>query len=296
LLSAEFPVEERCIEGDGYAVVYWKHRWYRRLISTPFRDRIALCWDGDAPPRLAVEPFVTLGQRAGGILLKDIGGLIDNGTSVDTWRRSSYVNSCVTLDSGLEGRFQSSARKNLRKAEEDYDLQFVVNPPDIFEPFYALYVETRRRLGVLPYSRSFFRRVFDWRGTASVAFACRSGRTDLGYLICYLHGPEMISAHLAYDFNHRQKRITDFLFANAFRWGRANRYERYRFGADNANQTGLIQSKVKLGAVPYEQFDFQLPVVPALKDDPDSVPRRIIRGVPHPAFGLLHVLTYGYFR
>jgi hypothetical protein len=245
---------------------------------------------------VAVEPFVALGQSGGGILLTDLGGTIGAGATVDPWRRSSYINSYVTLDSGLEGRFHSSARKNLRKAEQDYELLLAVNPSDNFESFYDLYVETRRRLGVLPYSRSFFRRLFDWRGTASVVFACRSGRTDLGYLICYLHGGEMISAHIAYDFGQRHKRIADFLFANAFRWGRANGYERYRFGADNGNQAGLIQSKVKLGAVPYEQIDFQIPVAPAAKDDPDSVARQIIRAVPRPAFGLLHVLTQGYFR
>jgi hypothetical protein len=162
-----------------------------------------------------------------------------------------------------------------------------------FEQFYALYLQTRRRLGVLPYSRSFFRYWYDRSGDHTIILKCSDGATPLGFLLCYLHGDEMIPSLIAYAYDHRRSAITDLLHMHAFLWGRSQGYCNYRFGADDLDQTGLIDSKLKLGAVARRQLDYVRPE-PAFKLSNLAV-RAIIRRMPPLLFRHASRLTRIYF-
>jgi hypothetical protein len=278
-----FPLKERWLEGDGFRLYYWTHPLYREAISTPFRDRLALVWEGAAPP--SEFDFAALAVRTGctDFVVKDVGALIPKLPDAHAGLVNDYVNSEVSLDGNIEKRFKYSARMSLRNAQQKYNLTVGINSEGIFENFYQMYLSTRRRLGVLPYPSNFFRALFELRGETVVVLSCRSLEGTIGYLVCYLHGREMISGHLVYDFEQRHKRISDFLFMSAFQWGHANGFTTYRFGADNRNQTSLIESKQKLGAVARPQWDFRLR--PKLIEDlPDSPVRRLLRATPMPLF------------
>lgn len=291
-----FPLKERCLEGDGYRLYYWTHLLYRTAISTPFRDRLALEWEGAVQPSGLELASLAIRTRCSDVVFKDVGMFVSGIPGPGTGLVQEYVNCDVSLDEGLEQGFGRSARKNFRRAQEDYGLTVDVNPRDAFEDFYRLYLASRRQLGVLPYPRKFFWKLFDYIGDAVVMFRCNSPEGVLGYLICSLYGPEMISSHLAYRYEQRQKRITDFLFMNAFQWGRRNGFSTYRFGADSLDQASLLRSKLKLGGVSRPQWDYHLR--PALKaeDRPDSVVRRLLRAMPMPLFRHTGKLTGLYFR
>lgn len=290
-----FPLKERWLDGDGFRLYYWTHPFYREAISTPFRDRLALVWEGATPP--PKFDFAALAVRTGwaDFVVKDVGALTPKLPDAQAGLVNDYVNSEVSLDGDIEKRFKYSARKNLRKAQEDYSLAIEINPEGVFENFYRMYLFNRRRLGVLPYPSRFFRALFELRGKTVVVFACRSPEEALGYLVCYLHGNEMISGHLAYNFEQRHKRISDFLFMSAFQWGRTNGFTTYRFGADNRNQASLIESKQKLGAMVRPQWDFRLRPKPISEDRPDSLVRRLLRAAPMPLFRHTGSLTKLYF-
>lgn len=291
-----FPLKERWLEGDGFRLCYWEHPFYRGAVTTPFRDRLALSWDGGRPPSRI--DFFALATRAGcaDFIAKDVGAFVAQSSDDQVGLVSDYVNSEVCLDGDIEKRLKYSARKNLRKAQEDYGLVVDINPDGVLQDFYRMYLRSRQRLGVLPYPWRFFRALFELRGGAVVVFSCRSKQEILGYLVCYLHGGEMISGHLAYDFEQRHKRISDFLFMSAFQWGRSNGYVVYRFGADNRNQASLIESKQKLGAVARPQLDFRFRPQRNNKNSPDSPVRRILRAMPMPLFRYTGGLTSLYFR
>jgi hypothetical protein len=293
-----FPLKERWLDGDGFRLYYWTHPLYREGISTPFRDQLALEWEGTKPP--SQIDFSSLIFRTGllgntNFLFKDVGLPVFKLPEAQGGLVNDYVNSEVALDDDIEKRFKHSARKNLRKAQEDYRLAIEINPEGVFENFYRMYLLNRRRLGVLPYPSRFFRTLFEFGGKKVVVFACRAPGEVLGYLVCYLHGNEMISGHIAYDFEQRHKRISDFLFMSAFQWGRANGFSLYRFGADNVNQTSLIESKQKLGAIVRPQWDFRLHPKPIREDRPNSPVRRLLRATPMPLFRYSGNLTKLYF-
>lgn len=292
ILRDVFRLKEHVVEFDGGAIILWGHPLHRQLISTPFRDRAALLGDD---VELKPETFANFNKVSQSYIVKDV-PFID-GTNGEKDYAHAFINSDVALDDDIEKRLDRSARKNLRKAQQEYGLELVVNPDGVFEEFYDLYLTTRRRLGVPPYPKRMFQILFDHLGENVALFACRSPTgTNIGYLMCYLHETEMISAHIAYDFTQRDKRIADFLFFKAFTWGRSQGFSNYRFGADNKNQEGLIWSKKKLGAVPRKQFDRCNGVNESKGDDPQSAIRRILRATPRWAFQHSSLMTYLYFR
>jgi hypothetical protein len=295
LLKTEFPVREVRLNADHYSLYLWTHKFHSKAISTPFRDRLAMEWGGSAPSLADINRLL-INASLTSVLLKDVGGLlqIDEGENSECFERN-FINCDVMLDADLEKRFSHAGRKNFRKAMEDYGLEIRINVNGSFESFYNLYLDNRKRLGVLPYMASFFKHVFDWRGQASVVFSCHQADCVLGYLICYLHAGEMISGHLAYDFSQRHKRISDFLFINAFLWGRKNKFTNYRFGADNRNQESLIHSKEKLGATRRVQLDFHLPPSHVGIDQPHSFYRGLLRSMPNFIFRRTGLLTRVYF-
>lgn len=291
----QFPLKERWLDGNGFRLYYWTHPLYRSAISTPFRDRLALVWDGAALP--SEFDFTSLAVQTGctNLVVKDVGALTAELLDDQSGMFSDYINCEVRLDGNIASRLRHSARKNFRKAWEDFDLTIEVNPEGVFENFYDMYLRTRHRLGILPYPKSFFRALFGLREDAVVIFACRSPEGPLGYLLCYMHGHEMISGHLTYIFEQRRKRISDFMFVSAFQWGQNNGFSIFRFGADNSNQVSLIQSKQKLGAIARPQWDFHLQQRSKSNDCPNSPVRRMIRSTPHSLFRSTGRLTSLYF-
>lgn len=253
ILKVEFNLRETVIELDNCLVYLWKHRLYNRLISTPYRDRISLAYEVEKPSKMDLNAlYNAVGEKT--VLLKDVGEYIkdyEGCAKIIT----SFVNSDVVLDNNLEMRFYHAARKNYKKAKNQYKLEVVANEIGKIDEFYSIYLKTRKRLGVLPYSKYFFKMLFDELGKKVVLFSCKLEDKNVGYLLCYIHEKEMISGHIAYIYELRNYRITDYLFINAFLWGREHNYTIYRFGSDNKEQESLIKFKEKLGAQRREQID-----------------------------------------
>ena len=293
-LLRQFPLKERSLDGDGFRLYFWTDPLYAGAISTPFRDRIAVAWD-DKSSTPDIDFTASINQFGfDDLILKDVGSLASNSFQGDKRLVSQYVNCEVILDENIENRFKNSARWSFRKAKSN-GLRVDVNPHGIFEAFYNMHLSTRHRLGVLPYPKSFFSQLFELRHDAVVIFACNSSQGFLGFLLCYLHGPEMISGHMMYNFEMRQQRISDFLYMFAFLWGRDNGFSHFRFGADNRNQISLIKSKQKLGAIARKQWDFHLKKKVFKEDNPNSPLRRCLRSAPSSMFRHMGHATHLYF-
>ncbi|NNG03718.1 MAG: GNAT family N-acetyltransferase [Inquilinus sp.] len=294
VLARAFALRERAIAFAGAEIVLWKHPLHGRWVSTPYRDRLAIRWSGDAP---VLDLDLLARAMPGPFLLKDVGPYLGIAPAAENRAlRQQHTNADVLLDENIRERLDRSARKNLRKAGEEYGLVVDTDPVGCFEDFWNCYLATRRRLGVAPYEKRFFGLLFDGLGGPVRLFRCRRDAHTLGYLLCYVHSDEMISAHIAYDYESRRMRTADFLFLNAFFWGAANGFRTYRFGGDYNNQTSLLAAKRKLGAVTRQQYDFEEPVAALDVDDPNALVRRALRLTPMPLFRHAGLLTRLYFR
>lgn len=298
VLRRNFPLREKVVDLGDAEVILWKHPLYSRWISTPFRDRLAIRWRG-TEFRFDEAARRRLFSHAGDIILKDCAAFmpqdsLEEGSAVIV--RQQHTNAEVVLDAEVERRMNRSARKNWRRATEEYGLEIELNPPVCFEEFYKLYLETRHRLGAPPYGRNMFRELFHHLGQEVVVFRCHDGNRCYGYLMCYVHEAEMISAHIGYLFEHREKRIADFLFISAFRWGVEQGLRTYRFGGDFNNQSSLIAAKKKLGAIPRRQVDLVSVARKLSVDNPNGLLRNSLRALPKPVFRQTSLLTQLYFE
>ena len=158
-----FFLREYCLHGDGFDVIAWKHSAYAHLVSAPYRDRVALRWCSTPRP-LSLDDFrrLTVGRP---LLAKDVGSLLALGESAaGADVRQRHTNSSVDLTRDVLARMNRSARKNWRRAREVHQLELRVNPRDAWGDFYSMYLSTRRRLGVIPYPRIFFRALLEGLG------------------------------------------------------------------------------------------------------------------------------------
>lgn len=258
VLKDEFRLKEFIFEDDNYSVILWKHPLYKTLISTPYRDRLALVYKGGTPKKIN---YAAICEKFKGyrIILKDI-GLYLSADQQELSLNADFLNSDILLDPNLEKNFKYCVRKNLKRGVNIHNLAFEVNRLDYFEQFYRLHLKTRKRLGVIPYKKSFFKSLIQNGVREKVAFfSCKYNNSVAASLICYLHDDEMISGHLAYDYSCKELRANDFLLTNAFIWGRKNQYRIFRFGADYKEQASLLKFKQKFGAKVRSQLDFYSP-------------------------------------
>lgn len=298
VLRNTFFLKERKVEVDNFEIFLWKHPLYPRWVSTPYRDRLAISWQG-RKNIFSRDKYRELARACKNFILKDVTPLLISNEEMMHFKghtREQYTNSDVILDNNIETRLHRSAKKNWRRAREEYSLIAEINPVFSFEEFYDMYLRTRIRLGVLPYPRKLFHEIFEGIGNNAAVFQCRDESRCYGYLICYLHNSEIISGHICYDFNERHRKIPDFLFISAFQWAVQRGFNIYRFGGDYNNQESLIAAKVKLGAVPRPQCDLVSSNPKLSTDRPNSWQRRLLRSMPRPIFRHTHLLTAVYFE
>lgn len=296
VLGRAFVLRECAFEGDGFTLLTWKHPLYGVRISTPFRDRAAILWHGERR-RLPMDE-IRKAVGAAPILIKDLQAFAAvDPTEPDPEVQRIHVNSDVSLSEGILKRLSRSGRREWKRTSETLGLQCVVNPPDVFEDWRRLYLMTRRRLGVLPYPRRFFNLLFSAIGREVLLLQALFERRPVGYLLCYLHGDEMISAHIGYDASCQKIRVADFLYVQAFLWGQKNGYASYRFGGDYRTQTALLYTKQKLGAVPREQADFSTrrERFGSAVEHEGSLIRRTLRAMPRRLFPSTEYLIHFYF-
>ena len=231
------------------------------------RDRLAI--SSTSKQKLSYAELLELTKRADvlgrPLLLKDLANYLEPEafekihelrSKKFTGFSSHFVNSYVDLSEEL--KLSHSTRKNYKRSTEYYGLNVSINRTDELEKIYKLHLDTRKRLRVAPYPKTFFKTLNERVGKNTTLFLCYQNKELLGFLICYLHKSEIISAHLGYDFNSRHKRVTDLLFLSALNWGKLNGFKLYRFGADHKSQTGLIHFKKRFGAQCFDQLDFHI--------------------------------------
>ena len=254
ILKDHFRLNEETVYTEKGCLYLWKRKIGKTLISTPYRDRAAFHSEKHSLKSLKANDIPEAIRQC--MVVKDV----DLEFSKNTENISNlYTNSNVKLDDKIDSRLKYSATKNIKRAKSKYGLTCSTNNKEYFDSFYKLHLKNRKRIGVLPYNKNFFQKIFDdiQNGARnSLIFTCLYKNVPSGHLICLKSKKELISGHLCYDYSLRNYRITDFLFHSAFSWGYENGFNKYRFGADFKKQKSLIDFKMKLGAQPREQYDY----------------------------------------
>jgi CelD/BcsL family acetyltransferase involved in cellulose biosynthesis len=152
----------------------------------------------------------------------------------------------------LERGRSSATRRNVRKARrEGVAVRVAETEDDLIRTYYALHLETRRRLGVPVQPRRFFRAL--WRhmlapGHGRLLLASLGGEDVAGIVLLHA-GRTVVYKYGASAAAAWPARPNNALFDAAIRWSAEAGYERFDFGRSDFADAGLRSFKTGWGAV-----------------------------------------------
>jgi CelD/BcsL family acetyltransferase involved in cellulose biosynthesis len=260
LLRAQYGYElEACCVGNGHGIEAGipvarveSRLTGRRLVSVPFSDVCAPALARDAGPAALDALGPALVEQAGRAGL----GLTVHSpleSAPGAFVRPSFYRHLLSLTSDpaeVEGRYsKSQVKRGIKKAQRE-GLR-VERRTDVaaLDAFYALHLQTRRRLGVPTQPKRFirrFERLFD---------------EGLGFVSLVLDGERPIAAAVFLTFNGTvtykygaseasalAKRPNNLLFAETIRWACEEGFKTLDFGRTDLDNEGLRSFKRSWGA------------------------------------------------
>ena len=147
--------------------------------------------------------------------------------------------------------FSSAARRGVRKARrEGVEIRVGATEDDLARVYYALHLQTRRRLGVPVQPRRFFRLL--WQrvlapGHGRLLLACADGAPIAGAVFLEA-GPTVIYKYGASDAAAWGRRPNNLLFAEAIASAAERGFAAFDFGRSDLADTGLRAFKAGWGA------------------------------------------------
>jgi CelD/BcsL family acetyltransferase involved in cellulose biosynthesis len=221
----------------------------KRLVCVPFADTcglvVAAGAPGDAAP--AVLELADAERRRRGAGMEIRGRLAGLGTSVDLFYRHT-----IDLRDGLEaaqGRFRKSVRKNIRTAERSGVQVERRTDAAALDDFYALHLETRRRLGVPTQPRRFVRGLARFleqdQGFVSVA---RHEDRPVAAAVFLRAGNMLVIKFSASDAATLALRPNNAIVIDALRWAAGEGLAGMDYGRTDIGQEELRRYKLSWGS------------------------------------------------
>lgn len=221
-----------------------------RLVALPFSDVCGPLIRADGAERRAAQlvQAVQDEQRRAGTDLEIRDRLALPGASIG----DRFYQHILQLDPdfpSVESGFEKQVKRGIRKAvREEVSVERATDRAALDE-FFRLHVRTRRHLGVPTQPRSFIRRfvrLFD-EDLGFVLTARWQGRPIAAAVFLSYNGT-LTYKYGASDRRFLGKRPNNLLFAEAIRWGCANRMTVLDFGRTDSDNEGLRSFKRSWGA------------------------------------------------
>ena len=221
----------------------------RRLVSLPFSDLCpVLVLDGapDEGASVAVARLVTE-QQVRGIPLEARTVLPGVGSTVE--RFLVHLIDLTLGQAEVERRFHSRVRRNIRKAERSGVEVRRRTDRDALDAFFALHVQTRRRLGVPTQPRAFIRdlEALFADGLGFVSLATHEA-APVAAAVFLRTGGTLTYKYGASDEAALALRPNNVLFGDTIRWACEEGLSTLDLGRTDAGQEGLATFKRSWGA------------------------------------------------
>lgn len=231
----------------------------RKLVGLPFSD---VCQPllppigGEALLQRAREEAKKL--KAKNLELRGLsqGSMLDSGFSNDT----VFFQHIVDLDDRMESRVQASARRAIRKAEnEGVTVRSSTDVKDM-RRFYELMILTRRKHGLLPQPWRFFQNIQKYmmgRSGGQLLLAEHDGRVIAGDLLLRF-GDKLVYKFNASDARYLSVRPNNLLLWKAMQLGREGGCRTLDLGRCEEENEGLRRFKLLWGSreqqLPYYHY------------------------------------------
>jgi hypothetical protein len=226
----------------------------KKLVSVPFRDRGGPIWEHRDALCAILKEVKVLASELGASYAeikslspfpKDIvdqAGLVEE----EYWVRS-VVGIAFTSDE-LWKAIGPKTRNMVRQAErESLVFEEDVGFQDPASEFYAIFLDTQKKLGVPPFPKLFFSMMYDRLRRSDhirLFFATKGGR-PVAATILFLFGDMAVYAYSASLRDALAARVNDFMMWNILCWLIERGYRTFDLGSDSPLQDGLLFFKRK---------------------------------------------------
>jgi hypothetical protein len=234
----------------------------RRGVALPFTDECAPLGAGKEPIGRIFAEAVEFGKSRGWkyIELRGGGDFLEGPPSISFYGHSLDL---VTDERLMFEKMDGSARKAVRKAENEGVTVEVNQSLESVRDFYQLQCLTRKRHGLPPQPWAFFVNIHRYivsQNLGMVVVASHSGRKIAAAAYFFLGG-RAIYKYGASDFARQQLRGPNLVMWEAMKWLARRGANRLNLGKTSLTNEGLRRFKLNLGAreerVGYVKFDLR---------------------------------------
>ena len=176
---------------------------------------------------------------------------------------SSYSIHELDIQPSLELLFHhmhgNCIRRKVRRAEKEGLSYQVGRGPELMEEFYQLLLITRRRLGILPQPRSWFRNLLECMGEHLQIRVARKNGVPIASILTLSHGRSVVYKYGCSNAEFHKLGGMPFLFWRLIEESKAWGAARVDFGRTDLQNAGLIRFKDRLGAEKSEFTYYRYP-------------------------------------
>ena len=214
-----------------------------------------------------------------------------------------YLVHVLGLDAGEKSvfrSFRSSTRRNIKKAQKEGVRIEIRHDQEAVDIYYRLHTLTRKRQGLPPQPRLFFRKIHEHIISENRGFVvlAKYGEKYVAGAVYFHFGDKAIYKYGASDKTYQHLRANNLVMWEAIKWYIQNGFKSFHFGRTSENNKGLIQFKKGWGTeeavLKYHKFDFKKSVF-ANSDAGDEPSYSIFRYLPEYLCQLAGTLAYKHF-
>jgi len=234
----------------------------KRGVSLSFTDYCAPISNDEASFSSIFDEILHYGKDAGWKYLEMRGGAKHFNGAVPY---GTYARHVLALHGGeleLFKNFSSATRRNIRTAEKSGLRVAVSDFETDLDEYYRLHCRTRKRHGVPPQPRSFFKAIHRnviSKGKGFTVLARFQGRPVSGAVYFY-SGRKAIYKFGASDLRYQHLRPANLVMWEAMKWFSNNGFDELCFGRTDLDNAGLVHFKSGWGAreetIHYYRYDF----------------------------------------
>jgi hypothetical protein len=231
----------------------------RRGVSLPFSDRCGPLIFGEFEPSHVVETLSRMAQERGWKHFEVRGGP-ELRSTVD--RKPSYYSHVLNLrrtEEEVFDGFDAAARRAVRKAQRSGLKVRVERDLAAIEKYYGLHVRTRRKHGVPPQPRLFFKHIHReiiQPGQGFVVLAEKEGR-PIAAAVFFLVGQHAVYKFGASDESQQECRGSNLVMWEGIRVLMRSGAHLLDFGRTSTSNEGLRRFKLSWGTAENPQYDFR---------------------------------------
>ena len=195
-------------------------------------------------------------------------------------------------------RFEGSVRRAIRKAERSSLLAKVEQSWEALSEFYALHARTRRRQGVPPQPRKFFRNIHEEIISPGYGFVvlARKGAAPVAGAVFLLKGRQANYKYAASEKAYQELRGSNLVLWHGLRHLQVAGCESLHLGRTSLVNDGLRRFKLGWGGterkLPYFAFDTVTETWKVFRDRAEGMHNQIFRRAPLAVNGLAGALVY----